>query len=71
MPETPMDKYNFFQARENQIGLGGKVFSMKAIAEAQFMNDFSHNQFRLGIPPANMRHALAALFRGKDINHKF
>ncbi len=43
---------------------------MKTIAKAHFMNDFPCGKFRFCIPATNMRHTLAALFRGKDIHHK-
>ena len=60
MPEAAVDKYNRAVARKNDVGLPGQTATVKAVAEADTVQEAANDELGFGIPPADTRHHAAA-----------
>src|SRR5690554_2436188 len=69
VPETAINKDHGFETRKNDIGLAGKVFTMKAVPEASFEQLFPEPDFRFGVLTFDGSHIPAARFAVVDVGH--
>jgi hypothetical protein len=60
MPEAAVDEYDEPVTRENQVGLAGQIWSMKAEAEPRAVNRLPHSPFRQRILAADSSHITTA-----------
>ena len=62
MPKATIDKNHRMPFGQNDIGMSGQFWRMKAIAKAQRMQMMAHDQFRLRVLRPDFAHGFAALF---------
>lgn len=68
VPETPMNKHNYFVFREDDIGPAGKVFNVKTEAKATAVQSTAQQHFRLRILSPDTPHIQLTLCGGQDIH---
>jgi hypothetical protein len=69
VPEAPVNKYGRPVFWKDYVRLSGQTFNMIPAPISFLAEDESDNFFRSGILAANLRHVVATLFGGVDINH--
>lgn len=69
VPETPVNKYHGPVFWEDYVRLSRQTFNMIPAPISLLAEYEPDNYFRGGILAANLRHVVAALFGGVDVNH--
>jgi hypothetical protein len=69
MPEAPVHKNANAVARENDIGVAGKIAAVEPEPVAHRMQDAANGQLRLGVFPANPAHHATAFLWTQSVYH--
>jgi hypothetical protein len=69
MPETAVDKNDFFTLCEREIGFAWQIAAMKPKSVSQVVDCLAHANFWLHILATDSSHICAAALNGKLVSH--